>query len=62
MKVHYRRNERGDLVVIACEASLYDWLIGLTRRRPHPQSLPQHLHAELGLPPPSCRQVCPDWR
>ncbi|OAM79620.1 hypothetical protein [Devosia elaeis] len=62
MKLEYGRNERGDLVAIAREASLYDWLIGLTRRRAHPQSLPRHLHTDLGLPPPSCRQAWPDWR
>lgn len=46
------RESTRDLVGIAREASLYDWLISISRSRSRPQPLPGHLHADLGLPPP----------
>lgn len=51
MKVHYHRDGADRLVGIARNAGLTDWLLGLGRRRPRPQALPRHLHADLGLPP-----------
>ncbi len=41
-----------DLVGIAGQASLYEWLIGLTRTRRRPQPVPPRLYADLGLAPP----------
>ncbi len=51
MKVHYHRDAGDRLVGIARNAGLTDWLLALGRRRPRPQVLPRHLHADLGLPP-----------
>ncbi len=51
MKVNYHRDHEDRLIGIARDASLYDWLIGLTRRRRRPQHIPRHLHADLGLQP-----------
>lgn len=44
------RREPGDLVAIARNASLYDWLINVARPRRLP--VPARLWADLGLPPP----------
>jgi hypothetical protein len=43
------RREPGDLVAIARNASLYDWLINMARPRRLP--VPSRLRADLGLPP-----------
>jgi hypothetical protein len=43
------RREPGDLVAIARNASLYDWLINVARPRRVP--VPSRLRADLGLPP-----------
>ena len=43
------RREPGDLVAIARNASLYDWLINVARPRRLP--VPARLRADLGLPP-----------
>ncbi|WP_156386043.1 hypothetical protein [Devosia sp. Root685] len=45
------RREPGDLVAIARNASLYDWLINVARPRRLPQPVPSRLRADLGLPP-----------
>ncbi|CAN7489067.1 MULTISPECIES: hypothetical protein [unclassified Devosia] len=44
------RREAGDLVAIARNASLYDWLINMARPRRLP--VPSRLRSDLGLPPP----------
>jgi hypothetical protein len=51
-----------DLVAIARGASLYDWLMALTRSRTRPQPLPGALHADLGLPPPRPDRCWQNWR
>ena len=48
---HENRREPSDLVVIARNASLYDWLINVARPRRLP--VPSRLRADLGLPPQS---------
>lgn len=44
------RRDPGDLVAIARNASLYDWLINVARPRRLP--VPSRLRRDLGLPPP----------
>lgn len=61
MREKFRHNDRRDLVAIAGQASLYEWLIGLGRRTARPRPLPRHLHADLGLAPLEER-VWADWR
>lgn len=48
---HKNRSESGDLVSIARNASLYDWLLNIGRARRQPEPLPAQLRADLGLPP-----------
>jgi hypothetical protein len=48
---HKNRRESGDLVAIARNASLYDWLLDIGRARRQPEPLPAQLRADLGLPP-----------
>jgi len=43
-------NEPRDLVSIARTASLYDWLVGLTRHAPRPPELPARLQSDVGMP------------
>ncbi|WP_338721300.1 hypothetical protein [Devosia sp. XK-2] len=37
---------------IGGQASLYDWLLSISRPRRRPRPLPGHLYADLGLAPP----------
>ncbi|MBN9335082.1 hypothetical protein [Devosia sp.] len=52
-----RENRRapGDLVAIARNASLYDWLINIARPRRPPEPVPAILRADLALPPDKSR-------
>ena len=54
MTGHKNRSESGDLVSIARDASLYDWLLDIGRARRRPEPLPVQLRADLGLPPLPC--------
>lgn len=45
------RRDPGDLVAIARNASLYDWLINVARPRRLP--VPSRLRSDVGLPPQS---------
>lgn len=53
---HKNHRESGDLVAIARDASLYNWLLDIGKARRRPEPLPAQLRADLvradlGLPP-----------
>lgn len=49
-----------DLVTIARNASLYEWLLNISRRAP--QRLPPALHEDFGLPRPPDEPLWQEWR
>lgn len=51
-----------DMVGIARQASLYDWLIRMTRSGRRPPAVPGPLHADLGLTPPQRERDWSGWR
>lgn len=53
---------RGDLVAIARNASLYDWLLTIARPHRLPEPLPRQLRADLGLPPMPIDRTWPTIR
>lgn len=55
-------SEMGDLVSIARDASLFDWLVTLSKARRRPEPLPGQLRIDLGLPPLPRDGHWPTWR
>ena len=51
MSRHENHGQSGDLVTIARDASLVDWLLTQSRPRRPPPALPAKLRSDLGLPP-----------
>lgn len=51
MSSHDNRCQSGDLVTIARDASLVDWLLTQSRPRRQPPALPTKLRDDWGLPP-----------
>ena len=57
-----KSTESGDLVSIARDTSLFDWLFTVSKARRHPEPLPRQLRVDLGLPPLPRDGNWPVWR
>lgn len=62
MNAHMHHPAHPDVVAIASNASLYDWLINRSRIRRRPDLVPGHLRADLGLPAPERVRDWSGWR
>ncbi|MBJ3786436.1 hypothetical protein [Devosia sediminis] len=61
MNAHMHHPAHQDMESIARDASLYDWLIDRSRAR-RPDTIPGHLHADLGLAPRERQRDWSGWR